>query len=113
MANMTLLNLLQDAKNRLEDFIGTDCECDNTHAQNGTTCCLCQYQAAIDNELSKVDDKWSDTPLQAIRLVSEILATQDTLDMETLCESMDLEMDDLQELMDRIQQEWEDQKEIL
>jgi hypothetical protein len=52
--------------------------------------------------------KWDDTRLQALRLVSEIIATQE-LDMEMLCESMDLEMSELNELMDRIQKEWEAQ----
>lgn len=31
----------------LETLIGSDCECDNTHEANGTSCCLCQYRAAI------------------------------------------------------------------
>lgn len=41
------LNLLADAHDRLADFIGSDCECDNTHEANGTTCCLCQYSALL------------------------------------------------------------------
>ena len=42
-----LLALLIDATTRLGDFMGTDCECDNTHAANNTECCLCQYRKAI------------------------------------------------------------------
>lgn len=42
-----LLAALQDAVSRLEEWIGVDCECDNTHTANGTRCCLCQYRAAI------------------------------------------------------------------
>ena len=42
-----LLGLLQDALSRLEDWIGTDCECDNTHEADNTMCCLCLYRAAI------------------------------------------------------------------
>src|ERR1039457_4862902 len=42
-----LLEALQDALARLESFIGSDCECDNTHEQNHTVCCLCEYRAAI------------------------------------------------------------------
>ena len=42
-----LLEALKDATARLESFIGSDCECDNTHLQNETTCCLCEYRAAI------------------------------------------------------------------
>lgn len=43
---------------------------------------------------------------QAIRLVAEILSTQE-VDMEVLCESMDLEMDDLKALMGRISDKWD------
>lgn len=46
---MTLraVELLKDARDRLVGFIGSDCECDNTHEQNGTKCCLCEYLDAI------------------------------------------------------------------
>ena len=44
---LTLLEALKDAASRLEDWIGADCECDNTHVANNTTCCLCQYRATI------------------------------------------------------------------
>lgn len=52
MRRLTVTEALTDAISRLEDWIGTNCECDNTHEANGTTCCLCQYRetlAAIDN----------------------------------------------------------------
>jgi len=52
---------------------------------------------------------WDDTELQAIRLASEMIMTQD-LDMDTLCESMDLDMEELNELMDRVQEKWEELK---
>ena len=42
-----LERLLADARDRLVDFIGFDCECDNTHENNGVTCALCQYAAAV------------------------------------------------------------------
>lgn len=42
-----LVALLQDAKDRLEGFIGSDCECDNTHTNNKTVCCLCEYKEAL------------------------------------------------------------------
>lgn len=42
-----LLIALKDAKNRLQDFIESDCECDNTHASNNTQCCLCEYAEII------------------------------------------------------------------
>lgn len=38
---------LQDARARLAGFIGVDCECDNTHAANGTVCCLCEYAGLL------------------------------------------------------------------
>lgn len=42
-----LLACLEDAVSRLEGFIGSDCECDNTHTANDTKCCLCQYREVI------------------------------------------------------------------
>lgn len=42
-----LAEALQDAYDRLQGFINSDCECDNTHATNETTCCLCWYRAAL------------------------------------------------------------------
>lgn len=42
-----LVEALKDAKLRLQEFIGADCECDNTHETNETICCLCEYAAAI------------------------------------------------------------------
>jgi hypothetical protein len=58
----------------------------------------------------KKEPLWLDTRLQAVRLVAEIMATQDNLDMVALCESMDLEMDELNELIDRIDKDWEESK---
>ena len=52
-------------------------------------------------------DNWADTRMQSVRLVAEIMATQDNLDMEALCVSMDLDMEDLNNLIDRIDTEWE------
>jgi hypothetical protein len=46
-AGPDLLAALEDATARLQGFIGSDCECDNTHAANNTVCCLCEYRAAI------------------------------------------------------------------
>lgn len=42
-----LEHLLADARDRLASFIGADCECDNTHENNGTTCALCQYTKTL------------------------------------------------------------------
>lgn len=38
---------LLDALERLVDLGASDCECDNTHEQNGTECCLCQYRRVL------------------------------------------------------------------
>ena len=45
--NAELLGMLKDANDRLKDFIGNDCECDNTHKTNKTVCCLCNYKNII------------------------------------------------------------------
>ena len=50
MKRETILKLianLKDATFRLESWIGTDCECDNTHAAVGRQCCLCEYRTVI------------------------------------------------------------------
>jgi hypothetical protein len=39
---------LREAYHELMDIIGSGCECDNTHEQNNTTCCLCEYRTALD-----------------------------------------------------------------
>jgi hypothetical protein len=44
--------------------------------------------------------------IQFPRLIAEINATQ-MLDMKALCESMDLEPSDVDELFDRAEEEWE------
>lgn len=54
--------------------------------------------------------KWLDDKLQFARLICEIVATQDGLNIDTLCESMDLEPADVQELFDRADLVWEEAK---
>jgi hypothetical protein len=56
------------------------------------------------------ENLWDDTRLQAVRLVAEIMATQDNLDMNALCESMGLQMNDLIDRIDRIDKDWEEAK---
>ncbi len=46
---------------------------------------------------------WQDNTIQFPRLIAEIIATQDKLDMPALCESMDLTRHQLDELFDRAQ----------
>jgi len=47
-ATMTLRAALEDAIKRLEGWMEADCECDNTHEQHDTECCLCQYRRALE-----------------------------------------------------------------
>ena len=53
------------------------------------------------------DLKWNDNRLQFPRLIAEIAATQDNLDTQALCESMDITESELSELFDRAQVAWE------
>jgi hypothetical protein len=54
--------------------------------------------------------KWENSNIQFPRLIAEIVATQE-IDMEALAESMDLTLDDVHELFERAQTEWEQIKE--
>ena len=44
-----LRRLLEDARSRLVEWSECECECDNTHKQNGTECCLCEYKRALED----------------------------------------------------------------
>jgi len=50
---------------------------------------------------------WDDNRVQFARLICEIVANVDDLHFAELCESMDLEPDQLQELFDRADEVWE------
>lgn len=50
---------------------------------------------------------WLDDSVQFPRLLAEIMATQDTLDIPAIAESMDLEVSDVNELFDRADTAWE------
>lgn len=52
-------------------------------------------------------DKWEDDSIQFPRLLCEIMATQDKLDIPALAESMDLSVEDVNELFDRAHTTWE------
>ncbi len=61
-------------------------------------------------KMSKQDQNnpiWNDNSIQFPRLLSEICACQDDLDISGLADSMDLEVEDIIELLDRSQSEWE------
>lgn len=48
---------LEEAVSRLKRLSGSECECDNTHQANNTTCCLCLYQAVLAQAKSMTDGK--------------------------------------------------------
>lgn len=50
---------------------------------------------------------WDRNDIQFPRLLSEICACQDNLLLSTLADSMDLDIKDVVEILDRAQQEWE------
>ena len=84
-----LLAASKDALSRLEDWIGSDCECDNTHEANGTKCCLCELREAI-SEANKI-------PRIVITLEGGLVQTvmSDTESMEALV--VDYDTDDADE----------------
>lgn len=49
---------------------------------------------------------WDNDLIQFARLLAEITATQDNLDMTALAESMDLKIADVKELFERAQADW-------
>jgi hypothetical protein len=50
---------------------------------------------------NELPDVWDVDNIQFPRLIAEIVATQDNLDLEVLAESMDLTTDQIKELMNR------------
>jgi len=50
---------------------------------------------------------WKDNSIQYPRLLAEIVATQDNLDLEALATEMSVEVEDVKELFERAQQEWD------
>ncbi len=54
-------------------------------------------------------DNWRNNAIQFPRLISEILATQE-IDLELLAQSMDLAIEDVEELVDRADAIWQEIK---
>jgi len=56
-----------------------------------------------------VHDNWSDNNIQFPRLLAEISANIDISDKDwnSLCQNMDLESEDINEIFDRASAEWE------
>jgi hypothetical protein len=53
---------------------------------------------------------WNNDLIQFARLICEINATQERLDLDRLCSEMDLQRDELFELFDRAHNVWETYK---
>ena len=68
----------------------------------------------MSNATFKDRNLWAANNIQFPRLLAEICATQpmDRFDWDALCEGMDLELHEVDELFDRAQDEWEDIKEL-
>lgn len=54
-----------------------------------------------------MNEKWNDNLVQFARLLCEVVAIQDNLDIPGLAESMDLTQEDVLVLLDRANTEWE------
>ena len=50
--------------------------------------------------------KWEDDHIQFPRLIAEIIATQEKLDVAALCEAMDISIEELDSLFERAQVAW-------
>jgi hypothetical protein len=63
-----------------------------------------------DDEVPVQDDVWNNDLVQFARLLAEIVANQDDLDIDALCKSMDLPASRVHELLDRADAVWNDAK---
>lgn len=61
-------------------------------------------------ELESTSTSWDRDEVQFPRLLAEIVATQDKLDMKALAESMDLTLEEVSSLFDRADAAWERMK---
>ena len=100
-----------DEYGNLKEHLGHEIVIADYHGQNiAIECETCHCVLQDFDKEPEVEPLWEDTRLQAVRLIAEIMATQHLLDMPILCESMDVEMDELNELLNRIDKEWEESK---
>lgn len=65
------------------------------------------WKSAVEVFEQRTQSVWDRDEVQFPRLLAEIMATQEDLDLEILAESMDLELALVSELFDRAQHEWE------
>lgn len=71
------------------------------------------HGAALDWAVAQCEgqqDLWQRGDIQFPRLLCEIMATQDNLNLESLSESMDLSPEDIEEIFDRANEKWESSK---
>lgn len=66
-------------------------------------------QVCLDSR-SQENPLWENNSIQFPRLLAEICACQDDLDLNALADSMDLEVEEVCELLYRAQDEWEEIK---
>jgi len=83
----------------------------DTYTENETS----QFNSAVGGrwiELKNENPLWEDNYVQFTRLLAEIMATGCLTEevWDTLLDEMDLESDDLSELFERAQEEWERMK---
>ena len=64
----------------------------------------------LEKESDRPKDPWSDDSIQFPRLIAEISATQEMLDIKAIATSMDLDLEDVDELFDRADARWEEIK---
>ena len=55
---------------------------------------------------------WDDNEIQFARLICEIIGACEEFPMEEICDSMDLEADGVQELLDRAHEVFEESKRV-
>lgn len=60
-----------------------------------------------------MNEKWNDNNIQFTRLLAEIHATQNDLDLRALAVSMDLSVDEILQLFQRAEIAWEEIKKSL
>jgi hypothetical protein len=77
----------------------------NNHAP---VTCVCGHSYSVPVQ----DINWANTGLQAIRVVAEIMSDEG-IHIKSLARSMDLEVDQVEELLDRICEKWDYHKENL
>lgn len=64
----------------------------------------------VQEQQELIQEPWKDDGLQFARLLCELVANVDNLELEKVAESMDLGLSDVKELLDRADKVWEEAK---